>query len=111
MKPTVYLTFLAFFTFIGIIIYNKGIEKDIFILECINADIINRKANGDLYHDREYIGITMEDCHKYMAKKSNENLYAKFKALLEVKKGFQEVKENPNKLDELIIEKCTDNQK
>lgn len=67
--------------------YNKGIEKDIFILECINADIINRKANGDLYHDREYIGITMEDCHKYMAKKSNENLYAKFKALLEVKKG------------------------
>ena len=40
--------------------YNKGIEKDIFILECINADIINRKANGDLYHDRGYIGITME---------------------------------------------------
>jgi hypothetical protein len=67
--------------------YNKGIDKDIFILECINADIINRKPSGDLYHDREYIGVSMEDCHKYMAKKGNEPLYAKFKSLLEIKSG------------------------
>lgn len=66
MKPTVYLTFLAFFTFIGIIIYNKGIEKQ----------------------EEKVVVAPCEDA-----------------------KVFQEVKENPNKLDELIIEKCTDNQK
>ncbi|MFX4266358.1 hypothetical protein ACOL29_01715 [Aliarcobacter butzleri] len=66
MKPTVYLTFLAFFTFIGIIIYNKGIEKQ----------------------EKKVVVTPCEDA-----------------------KVFQEVKENPNKLDELIIEKCTDNQK
>ncbi|MFY4767291.1 hypothetical protein ACOTV5_01500 [Aliarcobacter butzleri] len=66
MKPTVYLTFLAFFTFIGIIIYNKGIEKQ----------------------EKKVVVVPCEDA-----------------------KVFQEVKENPNKLDELIIEKCTDNQK
>lgn len=66
MKPTVYLTFLAFFTFIGIIIYNKGIEKQ----------------------EKKVVIASCEDA-----------------------KVFQEVKENPNKLDELIIEKCTDNQK
>ncbi|MDK2090318.1 hypothetical protein [Aliarcobacter butzleri] len=66
MKPTVYLTFLVFFTFIGIIIYNKGIEKQ----------------------EKEVVIAPCEDA-----------------------KVFQEVKENPNKLDELIIEKCTDNQK
>ena len=66
MKPTVYLTFLAFFTFIGIIIYNKGIEKQ----------------------EKKVVVAACEDA-----------------------KVFQEVKENPNKLDELIIEKCTDNQK
>ena len=66
MKPTVYLTFLAFFTFIEIIIYNKSIEKQ----------------------EKKVVIATCEDA-----------------------KVFQEVKENPNKLDELIIEKCTDNQK
>lgn len=66
MKPTVYLTFLAFFTFIGIIIYNKSIEKQ----------------------EKKVVVAPCEDT-----------------------KVFQEVKENPNKLDELIIEKCTDNQK
>lgn len=66
MKQTIYLTFLAFFTFIGIIIYNKGIEKQ----------------------EKKVVVAPCEDA-----------------------KVFQEVKENPNKLDELIIEKCTDNQK
>ncbi|MFW2600662.1 hypothetical protein [Aliarcobacter butzleri] len=66
MKTTIYLTFLVFFTFIGIIIYNKDIEKQ----------------------EKKVVVAPCEDT-----------------------KVFQEVKENPNKLDELIIEKCTDNQK
>lgn len=67
MKPITYLTFVVFFAFISIVIYNKGISKE-----------------------------------------AEKNVIAPCEDSSQV---FQEIKENPNKLDELIIEKCTDNQK
>lgn len=67
--------------------YNKGIDKDIFILECIDANIIQRRDKGDLYYDKDYIGTTLDDAKRYLSGKGHEDLYKKFQALISQKKG------------------------
>lgn len=67
--------------------YNKGIDKDIFILECIDANIIQRKDKGDLYYDKDYIGTTLDDVKRYLGGKGHEDLYKKFQSLISQKNG------------------------
>lgn len=67
--------------------YNKGIDKDIFILECIDANIIQRKDKGDLYYDKDYIGTTLDDVKRYLGGKGNEDLYKRFQSLISQKHG------------------------
>jgi hypothetical protein len=67
--------------------YNPGIEKDIFVLECVDAKIIIRKDKGDLYYENDYIGKTIDDVKKYLAGRDKQHLYAKFQSLLDQKQG------------------------
>ena len=67
--------------------YNPGIDKDIFILECIDAKIIQRKDKGDLYYANDYIGANLDDVKRYLGSRGNEHLYKKFEALLDQSKG------------------------
>ena len=71
--------------------YNPGIDKDIFILECIDENIIQRKDKGDLYYETDYIGHTLEDVKRFLGTRERETLYAKWSALLSQKKGISVV--------------------
>jgi hypothetical protein len=68
--------------------YNKGVDKDIFILECLYYDILKKADNGDVWYMNEYIGKTLEDVKRFLGKKDNEGLYSKFQALLDQAKGI-----------------------
>ena len=67
--------------------YNKGVDKDIFILECLHYNILRRIDNGDIWYLQDYIGKTLDDVKRYLGKKENEHLWGKFQALLEQSKG------------------------
>jgi len=67
--------------------YNPGIDRDIFILECIDSKIILKKDKGDLWLENEYLGTNLEDVKMFFGKKGNEYIYSKLQSLLDRSKG------------------------
>ena len=68
--------------------YNKGIEKDIFILECIDAGFIKRSEKNDLFFDGEWIGKSIEDVKVFLSKRGNERVSSKLGKMLDEKNGI-----------------------
>lgn len=67
--------------------YNPGIDNDIFILECIDSEIVQRDGKGNLYYHKDYIGTSIEDVKQYLNKQGNQRLSAVFQSELEKKHG------------------------
>jgi hypothetical protein len=91
--------------------YNPGIDADIFILECIDANIIVRKDKGDLYHEGDYMGKTIEDVKRYLNSRGKEQLKAKFTSLLNQFRGrplvdYSEEMNTKRKDDKTYIMEC-----
>lgn len=92
--------------------YNPGIDKDIFILECIDAGIIVRKdKGGDLWYNSEYIGATIDDVKRYLGSRENERLNIVWQSKLDARNGRAlSVNEQSNtgerKDDMMLIMEC-----